>query len=158
MKSVNNKIGFLLWLVVVGVAGGVAALFSPAFYPEWYGQLAKPSWTPPDALFAPVWTLLYILMAVSAWRIWKEGGWNENGRELGLFLVQLAFNAAWMPIFFGMQAIETALAEITFLLGLIALTIRAFYPVDRRAAQLLYPYFAWVLYATALTYAIWQLN
>lgn len=158
MKNVTPTTGFVLWLLTVGAAGAVAALFSPAFYPEWYAQLSKPAWTPSDALFAPVWTVLYLLMTISAWRIWKKGGWTEHGRELGLFLVQLIFNAAWMPLFFGAQMIETALAEITFLLGLIALTIRAFYPVDRLAAQLLYPYFAWVAYATALTYAIWQLN
>lgn len=136
-------------LVGVATAGGDSA---------WYESLAKPSWTPPDAVFAPVWTVLYAAMAVAAWRVWRRGGWNAHRVTLALFLTQLALNFAWSFIFFGARQIGWALADISVLWILIAMTVRRFAAIDGLAGWLLAPYLAWVTYAAALNAAIYRLQ
>ncbi len=124
----------------------------------WYAELNKPAWNPPDWIFGPVWTALYIMMAVAAWRVWLRGGWKEQRTALGLFLVQWALNALWTPLFFGLHLPGWAFVEILLLLLFILLTIRAFRPVDRIAGALMIPYAAWVAFAGVLNFTIWQMN
>lgn len=127
--------------------------------PTWYAGLAKPSWTPPPLAFPIAWTALYILMAVSFWRLW-----NLQMRALARteamiwFLVQLALNALWSPVFFGRHDIETALVIIAALLIAIAMTIIKAWPVDRLAAALLMPYLAWVAFATTINIGVAAMN
>ena len=148
-------IGFLGWLALSAATASVGVLVRPG---AWYRTIVKPEWTPPDALFGPVWTVLYVCMAIAAWRVWKKGGFGAAGGALTLYLVQLALNAAWSFLFFGLHRPGWAALEIVILLAAIVGTIRAFRSHDRLAAMLLVPYALWVGYATALTFAIWRLN
>jgi benzodiazapine receptor len=146
----------VLCLAVAGVAGWATS----QSVATWYLTLNRPSWTPPNWLFAPVWTTLYIMMAVAAWRIWRSGGgFTGTARPaLVMFFVQLALNFAWSFAFFGARSPSLGLVVIIMLWLAIAATISAFRPIDRLAAWLLVPYLAWVSYATALNFAIWTLN
>jgi tryptophan-rich sensory protein len=121
----------------------------------WFANLAKPSWNPPAWLFGPVWTLLYITIAVAAWGVWKRAGWN---RAHGWWLAQLVLNATWTPVFFGLHRPGLAVGIILALWFAISGTIAAFAKVERWTAWLLAPYLAWVIFATALNIAIWWLN
>lgn len=121
----------------------------------WYAALVKPAWNPPAWIFGPAWTLLYTLMAVAAWLVWKRDGWR---RPLMLYGVQLALNAAWTPIFFGAHELGWALVEIAALWTAILLTLLSFWRVSRLAGWLFVPYLAWVTFATALNFALWRLN
>ena len=138
----------------VGV-GLFASLFRPG---EWYQALARPSWTPPDWLFAPVWAVLYVAMAVAAWRVWRRGGLAGARTALALFALQLALNAAWSWVFFGLHRIGLGLADLVLLLLVLLATTVAFFRHDRVAGWLLVPYVAWASFATALNAAIWRLN
>ena len=142
----------LVFLLLASAAGGVGSLAMPD---AWYAALAKPSFNPPNGVFAPVWTALFVLMAVAAWRVYRHAGF---GAAIALWLAQLVFNAAWSPLFFGLHRIGLALADIVVLLALILATSIAFFRIDRIAAALLLPYLAWVAFATALTLAIFRLN
>ncbi len=124
----------------------------------WYAELLKPAWNPPGWLFGPVWTLLYTLMAVAAWLIWKQGGWKAQKRALSLYLLQWALNALWTPLFFGLHRPGLAVLELLLLDVAVLATIRAFWQVRRAAAWLLIPYACWIAFATALNVAIWRLN
>lgn len=121
----------------------------------WYAALQKPSWTPPSWLFGPAWTLLYTLMAIAAWLVWKRVGF---GRPLKLYFVQLALNAAWTPIFFGAHQLGWGLFEIVALWIAILMTLLTFRRVNPTAGWLFMPYLAWVTFATSLNFAIWRLN
>jgi tryptophan-rich sensory protein len=125
---------------------------------EWYESLNKPSWNPPGWLFGPVWTVLYLLMAVAAWRVWRRGGWAEQGPALRWYLLQLLLNAAWTPVFFGLKNPGLGLVVILLLWLAIFLTQRQFAKVDRIAAVLLVPYGFWVSFATVLNATLWRLN
>ncbi len=137
-----------------------AAAFGALFVSTggWYDALQKPAFTPPSWVFGPAWTTLYILMAVAAWLVWREGGWVERSGALGLFATQWIFNAAWTPLFFGAHRIGLALIDIVILWFLILATLVAFFQVRLVAGLLLLPYLAWVTFATALNFRIWQLN
>jgi tryptophan-rich sensory protein len=126
----------------------------------WYASLAKPEWTPPPWVFGPAWTILYAMMAVAAWRLWRRrhARPHESRRALALFTVQLALNLAWTPVFFGMQRPDLALVVIIALWLAIVATIMAAWKACKTAAALLMPYLAWVTFATALNMAIWRLN
>lgn len=143
------------WLLLCFVAAAFGGLFMPG---EWYASLKKPSWNPPGWIFGPVWTALYTMMALAAWLVWKRGGWKAQSRPLALFLVQLALNAAWTPLFFGLGWAGVAFAEMVFLWLAIGATLLAFRPVSRAAAGLLAPYLAWVSFAAALNFTLWRLN
>jgi tryptophan-rich sensory protein len=143
------------WLLLCFAAAAFGGMFTPG---EWYASLKKPAWNPPGWVFGPVWTALYTMMAVAAWLVWTRGGFAAQRRPLGLFLVQLALNAAWTPLFFGWHRPGLAFAEILLLWVAIAATILAFRPVSRAAGWLLAPYLAWVSFAAVLNFTLWRLN
>jgi translocator protein len=134
----------------------VTALIASGFLPDaWYAALQKPWFNPPNWVFPPAWSVLYVLMAVAAWRVWTRDGLSA---ALVLWGVQLVFNAAWMWLFFGLHRPGLALADIVTLLILIVATAWAFWRRDRWAGGLMLPYIAWVAFATVLNHALWQLN
>jgi len=143
------------WLLLCFAAASMGALFMPG---EWYAALNKPAWNPPGWIFGPVWTALYIMMAVAAWLVWRQGGWSKQRKPLLRFLGQLALNALWTPLFFGLHWPGVAFLEIILLWLAIAWTIAAFWCVQRAAAWLLAPYLAWVSFAAVLNGALWRLN
>ncbi len=156
MKVRSKKIlGLVAWIIVTFAAPVAGAFFGPD---EWFAGLAKPAWNPPSWLFGPVWTILYTFMAIAAWLVWKDGGFGRRRVPLALFLAQLAVNATWTPVFFGLHAPGPAFAVIVLLWIGIAATLVAFGRVHRTAAGLLVPYLAWVTFAAALNFAIWRLN
>lgn len=142
---------FLAAVAVVAIVGGLAAGSAA----QTYRALELPPFAPPSWLFGPVWTVLYVAMAVAAWLVWRESGWN---RALTLWSVQLVLNLAWTPLFFSAGWYAAALVDIVALLVLVALTIVAAARSSRLAAGLLVPYLAWVAFATALNAAIVVLN
>lgn len=150
-------LGLIGWLVASLAAGAVGAL-ATAQARDFYAGLVRPAWAPPGWVFGPVWTVLYILMGVAAWLVWRRGGWSGATGALSLFVVQLVCNAAWSWIFFAWRRGALALADIVLLLALIVATMLAFARVDRLAAVLLVPYLGWVAFATALTHAVWRAN
>lgn len=142
--------------LAVGAVGGWATASSVT---TWYATLAKPAFNPPNFLFGPVWTALYVLMAVAAWLVWRAGPADGRRRTaLTLYAVQLALNLAWSLIFFGLRRPDLALMEVLVLFAAILATIRAFARLDRRAGWMLLPYAAWVAFATLLNFEIWRLN
>lgn len=139
------------------VLGVVDALFnSPGT--KWYFELKKPRWQPPSFLFGGAWSVLYPLMGLASWLVWAEGGWAKQAYPLTLYAVQLAFNLAWPALFFGAKNLGGALVDIICLDVALIATVLAFKPVNEVAANLLKPYLAWVLFATALNYKLWDLN
>lgn len=149
--------GLVAWLAVSFAAAALGG-FASAEAGDFYGQLARPPWAPPGWLFAPAWTVLYLLMGVAAWLVWRERGARKVGTALTLFLVQLGVNALWTWLFFVWRLGALAFAEILVLWVLILCTIFAFWRVRPIAGVLLIPYLAWVAYASLLTYAVWQGN
>lgn len=124
----------------------------------WYPTIARPSFTPPNWLFGPVWTVLYVLMGVAAWRVWCRASPRTRQGPLALFALQLALNLGWSVVFFGAHRIGGAVVIIVTLEATILATVIAFRRIDRLAAALLLPYAAWVAFATVLNIAIWRLN
>lgn len=149
--------GFIGWL---GLTFGMALLaaIASAQADTFYLQLERPPWAPPAWLFSPVWTALYLMMAVAVWLAWREGGFRLAPVGMGLFIVQLAANALWTWLFFVWQLGAWAFAEILVLWLLIAATVVAFWRVRPLAGALLLPYLAWVTLACALTWSTWQRN
>ena len=121
----------------------------------WYHTLSLPAWAPPGWLFGPVWTALYVLMGIAAWGVWRRRGWTT---PLKLWLIQLALNAAWTPLFFALHLPGLAFAELVVLWLAIMATLYAFGQVESWSAWLLTPYLAWVTFAAVLNYEIWRLN
>jgi benzodiazapine receptor len=154
--------GLLTAAISVGLAlaiGGIGSLATSSSVGSWYATLNKPSFNPPSAVFGPVWTALYILMALAAWRVWRSAAPDRQRRQaLLLYGVQLALNLAWSLIFFGLQRPDLASVEIVVLLAAILATTAAFARIDRPAAWMMAPYIAWVSFATLLTFSIWRLN
>ena len=147
--------GFVAGCLAVGWLGG---LVTETSIDTWYPTLEKPSWTPPNLAFPAVWTILYVLMGVAAWLVWRDGAPGRRLRPLGLFVLQLLLNAVWTSFFFGLRSPGLALLDIALLLAAILATILAFRRVNRIAAWLLLPYLCWTGYAAALTFAIWRMN
>jgi translocator protein len=148
-------------LVLVGVVGAcfLAAVTGAMFPPgDWYERLAKPSWRPPNWLFAPTWTVIYLTIAVSGWMVWRKSGFTGAALPLAIYLLQLVLNAAWTPIFFGLRRPALAFFEIIMLWLSIVATIATFHSHSVAAAWLLLPYLAWVMFAAALNFTIWRLN
>lgn len=157
MKLSKQLIGLLGWLAITFIAaalGSWASMQTGSFY----AQLVRPDWAPPAAWFGPVWSALYLLMAIAAWLVWREKGFQGARGALTLYLVQLAANTLWSWLFFGWRLGGAAFADIILLWLLIALTLRAFWRVHRLAGLLLAPYLLWVSFAMALNYAVWQRN
>jgi benzodiazapine receptor len=152
-----KPLGLAGWLLVTFAAaalGGFASREAAAFY----ATLARPGWAPPGWLFAPVWSALYLLMAIAAWLVWKARGFRGARAALSLFLVQLAGNALWTWLFFAWRLGAAAFAEIVVLWLLIVATIVTFWRVRPVAGLLLVPYLLWVSFATALCWTVWKLN
>ena len=150
-----QTISFVVWLLVCFSAPALGAFAMPG---EWYATLKKPSWNPPGWVFGPVWTLLYTLMAVAAWLVWRQGGLRAQRRPLSLFLAQLLFNALWTPLFFGLHQPGLAFADIVLLWLALLGTVITFWKVRALAGALLLPYLAWVTFAAVLNFTLWQLN
>jgi translocator protein len=155
MTPTRTWLGLATWVAVAFSAAWFGSLFTDS---GWYQQLQQPAWAPPGWLFAPVWTLLYLLMGIAAWLVWKSHGWEGARTALTLFLVQLVFNALWSWIFFGLREPGLALAEIAVLWILIVATLLEFWRKQPLAGALLLPYLAWVSFAAALNSSLWMLN
>ena len=148
--------GFIAICLLTGALGGWVTSQSVA---EWYPTLNKPAWNPPAWIFAPVWTTLYVMMAVAAWLVWKKTPRASNVRlALGLFFVQLALNCLWSFLFFGARNPAWALVDIFALLAVLAATTWVFFNHSKLAGALMLPYLAWVSFAAFLNFTIWQLN
>lgn len=156
LRSVVRLALCLLLCLAIGFFG---SQFTAREIPAWYASLTKPWWTPPTAVFPVAWTIIYILMAVSLWRLWERAPVSRSGGlAVLLFFAQLVLNAIWTPVFFGLHATQAALAIIIVMFALIAATIAALRRIDRPAALLLVPYLLWVAYATSLNAGIVALN
>jgi tryptophan-rich sensory protein len=156
-SALTQAAGLLVALAVTflaATAGAVASVDAGAFY----SQLDRPSWAPPGWLFGPVWSVLYTLMAVAAWLVWRKVGFPQATVAISLFMTQLVANAMWSWVFFAWHRGALAVVEILVLWGLVAATAVAFWRVQRLAALLLVPYLAWVSFAAALTLALWRRN
>lgn len=157
----SDRRSILVLMLFIAICLGVSAVGAWATagsVATWYPTLHKPSWNPPAWVFGPVWTALYLTMAVAAWLVWRRAGWRGAPGALGLFAVQLGLNLAWSPLFFGLRSPGAALLDIWALWLAIAATLVAFFRIERIAAALLVPYWLWVSFATALNAAIWTLN
>ena len=147
--------GWMSLIVFLGLVAAAAVLGGLSTPDAWFAALQKPSFNPPGWVFGPAWTLLYVLMAVAAWRVFRAVGF---GFAIGLWGVQLLVNAIWSPLFFGLHRIDLALLDIVILDVLVVATIFAFFRHDRVAGWLMMPYLAWITFATILNASIWQLN
>ena len=154
----HGCIGLVFFIGVCLGAGGLGAIATTPEIEGWYQEIAKPTWNPPDRVFGPVWTTLFILMAIAAWLIWRPAGFRTAVMPLSLFGLQLCLNVAWSWIFFGMHQPGWAFAEILVLWLAIAATTLAFFRRSVVAGWLLVPYLLWVSFAAALNFAIWQAN
>jgi len=151
----HNALALVGWLALTFSAALTGVFVSTG---GWYDGLAKPTWNPPSWLFGPVWTTLYCMMAVAAWLVWQEGGWKSQQRALGWFLLQLALNALWTPLFFGLHRPGLAFMDIILLALSVLATLVAFWKVRWLAGALLIPYGLWVLFAAVLNFTIWRLS
>ncbi len=154
MKS-NNALKLLLSVVMCLAVGFFGGLFTSSSATTWYVTLNKPSFNPPSWLFAPVWTVLYVLIGISFYVIWKKG---IDKKELAFFFAQLGLNFVWSLLFFGLKIPWVAFVDIVLLWVFILLTILAFYKKDKVASWLLLPYLLWVAFASVLNFAIAYMN
>jgi len=155
--KIKDLLKLIICIAVCELAGGLGSFFTISAIPSWYATLTKPALNPPGWVFGPVWVILYFLMGISLWLIWKSNA-KEKKKALWLFFAQLVLNAIWTPVFFGGQSIGGALAIIVLLWVAIVLTILAFAKISKTAAWLLAPYILWVSFAAYLNFAIWMLN
>lgn len=153
----KQALGLAGWLVLAFIAAAIGAAAS-VNAGTFYAQLELPGWAPPASVFGPVWTLLYAMMAVAAWLVWRIDGFAAARVALTLFIIQLALNALWSWLFFGWQLGAAAFLDILLLGGFIVATVVTFWQVRALAGALLLPYLLWVSFAAALNYTIWQLN
>lgn len=154
-----NPIAFVVNLAIPLGAGVVGSLLTVPSIAKWYHPLAKPSFNPPDALFAPVWTSIFILMGISAYLVWQKRAQIAHfPRTVAVYAIQLVLNMMWSFLFFYAHQIGAALFEIVFLLIVIIINARMFYKIDKAAGLLFIPYILWVSFATVLTYSIFRLN
>lgn len=153
----KQVIGLLVWLVISFVASGIGAMASIRAAP-FYGQLAQPSWAPPSSVFGPVWTILYALMGIAAWLVWRADSLRVTRTALSLFLLQLAVNALWTWLFFAWSQGALAFADIVLLWVLVVATAVSFWRIRPLAGALLIPYLLWVSFAATLNFSVWQLN
>lgn len=147
--------GLLVFILMCFSVAKIGASFPPG---EWYQALNKPAFNPPAWVFAPVWSVLYLLMAFAGWRVWCDGSWHEHRIALTLFVAQLAANGLWSFLFFGQQRLDLAMINLVVLWILIALTAVRFVKTSRLAAWLMLPYLAWVTFAGVLNASLLALN
>lgn len=158
MTSLRQPLALVVCVVICLAAGGIGSVWTTASVRTWYQEIERPSWTPPDGLFGPVWTALYLMMAIALWLVWREKGVRGAPAAMGAFAVQLVLNTAWSGIFFGLRMPGLAFAELVLLWVAILVTIVLFWRVRPLAGALLLPYIAWVSFAGALNFALWRLN
>jgi len=158
MGGVRGVVGLIIAFAVTFAAAAIGSAFTARSVGDWYLGLARPTWTPPSWLFGPVWTLLYSMMAVAVWIVWQRASPSAAVLPLTLFGIQLALNAGWSALFFGLRLPGAAFAEIVLLWLSILAALLAFWRVAPVAGALLLPYLAWVSFAAALNLAIWRSN
>ena len=141
--------------VICLAAASSGALFRPG---EWYWDLTKPSWNPPDYVFAPAWLVLYCMIAYAAWRVWTQAAPGEALFPMAAFGVQIALNALWSALFFGLRRPDLAFVEVVCLWLSIVVMMVAYYGVDPLSCWLMVPYLLWVTFAGALNFTVWRLN
>jgi benzodiazapine receptor len=149
----------IISIVICELAGAIGSIFTVNAIPSWYANLVRPSFSPPNWIFGPVWTTLYLLMGIALYIVWNKGFKIKNSKKaVGVFGVQLGLNTIWSIIFFGLNNIKLAFAEIIFLWIAILLSIIYFYRIDKKAAYLLVPYLLWVSFAAVLNFYFMILN
>jgi benzodiazapine receptor len=158
MKDRSSWIGLVVFIFICLGAGGLGAIATTPEIKGWYTTLEKPSWNPPDYIFGPVWTTLFVMMAIAAWLVWKPGGVKVVVIPMTLFAFQLVLNVSWSWIFFGMHQPGWAFIEIIVLWMFILATTVSFFRRSRMAGWLMLPYIAWVSFASVLNFTIWHLN
>ena len=159
MEKKTDVVKLAASIIICQAAGAVGGLYTAPAIPEWYAGLTKPSFTPPNGVFGPVWTVLYLLMGMALYLVRRQGVRDSRVRAaVVLFFVQLALNVLWTVLFFGMESPRLAFFEIIPLLLVIAANARAFHRISKPAGLLLIPYLAWVCFAALLNGAIWRLN
>ena len=151
-------IGLAVLLVVCFAAAGIGGAVTTPKIGTWYATLVKPSWNPPNWIFGPVWSALYVCMAIAAWLVWRQNGFSGAAVPLTLFGVQLALNVLWSCLFFGLQNPGLAFLEVVVLWMAIAATMVLFWRRSVIAGTLFVPYLAWVTFASVLNFTIWRLN
>lgn len=154
----RDILGLVLFTVVCLCISAIGGWVTSQSVGNWYQGLEKPDFNPPDWVFAPVWALLYLAIALSGWRVWRRHGLAGAGAAMTAYGVQLTLNLTWSFLFFGGRMIGLALAEILVLLGAIGINAWLFWRIDRPAGWLLVPYAAWVAFASVLNFALWRLN
>lgn len=153
-----NVVAFVSAQVICFAAAAVGGYFTSTSVRTWYQEISKPAWNPPEWLFGPVWTVLFAMMGVALWLVWRAAGWQDARWALIVFGIQLVLNATWSGLFFGARNPGLAFAEVLLLWCAIVASITAFWPHSRVAAALLIPYLAWSTFAVCLNFAIWRLN
>lgn len=154
-RSSTSGLVLLVFLLLCAAVATTGILFQPG---TWYAALTRPAWTPPNWVFPPAWTTLYVMIAVAGWLVWRAVGFRRAVIPFALYALQLVLNAAWSWLFFGLHRMDLGFFDIIALGLAILATILAFYRVDRVAGLLLIPYVLWVGFAAALNLAIWHLN
>ena len=153
--DLSATLGLLPFLVACFAVALSGAVFRPG---NWYEHLAKPWWRPPNWLFGPAWTVLYICIAVSGWLVWRQVGITGAPGAFAVYAVQLLLNAGWSAFSFGLRRLDLAFGELILLWLSIAANIAVFAPISSAAAILLMPYLAWVSFAGVLNFTLWQMN
>jgi len=158
LKRSRDLLGLSAFIILCLAVSGVGGAITVTSVDNWYQALEKPPFNPPDWVFAPVWTALYILMGIAAWRVWRLRSFKATRAAFAVFGVQLCLNLAWSFLFFGLQRIDLALVEIIILLCAITTNTIMFWRAERLAGLLFVPYITWVTYATILNASLWLLN
>ena len=157
-KFINDLAALLITQVLCFSAAGIGGAFTASSVRTWYLDIAKPTWTPPSWVFGPVWTVLYVLMGLAMWLVWRSGRWPQVKNATILFGAQLLLNTLWSILFFGARSPGLAFVEILLLWCAIVATIAAFWHHSKGAAMMMVPYLAWSSFAAILNFAIWRLN
>jgi len=155
MKNLNSILMLVVWVGLCFAVAFLASRYQPGI---WYQGLIKPAWTPPNWLFGPVWSLLYLMMGIAAWLVWKQNGLSAAALPLGFFILQLVLNGLWSWLFFGKHLIGTAFLDIVLLWIAILVTMILFWNRQPLAGILFLPYLLWVSYPSTLNFALWRMN
>jgi tryptophan-rich sensory protein len=157
-SALQQGLGLVVLGAITFAAAAIGSAVTATSVDGWYRTLHKPAWNPPGWVFGPVWTILYCLMSIAAWLVWRKAGWTGARGALSLYFLQLAFNVGWSVLFFGLQSPGLALVEIAWLWLLIVATIVAFRMHSGAAAWLMTPYLAWTTFAALLNSQLWRMN
>jgi len=151
-------LSLIVFMILCFSSAALGSVFANNSLKIWYSTIKKPFWNPPDKVFAPVWTVLYVMMAVAGWMVWERLPQKGFSTPIALFFVQLVLNVVWSAIFFALRSPGWAFVEVVILWVFIALTMISFWAIYWVAGVLFLPYFLWVSFASILNYAIWRLN